>query len=222
MRIRVLRDVIRVVAASCAAGATFYLGYAQAHPSVVAVTKKQPHPHDFRTLALIVLTAVAVGAALERPLREFTVDRYERRRDRIARALRLLAWAVHDLSEIANPDMPVPVRPVGASAFVVRGFWKFSYLRRIGHERVNDTPTETPIKWRRGLGIIGECWETGQVLTVDTGSIDAEYGQCTKEEWEKAPPETRRGLSYEQYVKVRGKYGTVIAVAITKNQKVVG
>ncbi len=143
-----------------------------------------------------------------------------------------MAWSVHDdvhaqPAAAGDPADPRPVhelvRTLGCSAWIVTGGGlRPQRLCRIGRERVDARPVPSSIDWTIGKGIIGKCWETGQEQVVDTSVFDREHSAVTRSQWDALDVATRRALSYDEYHRIRFKYGTVIAMPLLRQEKVVG
>ncbi len=203
---RVVRAWIGAGAGVIAAVATAYLLWVQLHPEA---------GRRFWEIASITAVGIlAIGRSVARPLHLITTERLEARRHKVSAPLRGLPWTVHELT-----DQRVPVRPLGASAWVVTPWWPFQRLKRIAHERVNETPGPSQVRWTKGKGVIGHCWAMGREQTVNTGAFDQAHARCTREEWDRLDVKTRRGMTYKDYRQVRGKYGTVIAVPMFDQQE---
>jgi hypothetical protein len=202
---RTVRAWIGAGAGSIAAVATGYLVWVQLHP--------EDGNKDWEIRGILIVGTVSVVTAFAPLVRIYTIERFDKHRERVAVALRGLPWAVHE-----STKGRVPVPPLGASAWVIRGWGPFRHLRRIGRERVNDTPGPSNILWTKGKGVIGRTWQTGQVECANTGAFDTQYGQHQQAEWDRLDHDARGGLSYKEYVQIRGKYGTVIAVPMVNRR----
>lgn len=147
----------------------------------------------------------------------WTVDRVVTQEKKIATSLRALTWTVAELIPGAQ------VRPLGASAFIVAGVPGYRWLHRVGHERVNSVPGPTiGVRWTKGKGIIGQVWMEGREECAGSEAFDAAHSGDNEATWDALDLATRRGLSWAEYQKIKGKYGTVIAVPIVLDQEVVG
>ena len=194
-----VRAWISALAGLAAAAATAYLVWAQLYP------KETERFWEITSIAVVAV--VAIGSSFARPLRIYTIDRLERERHKVSIVLRGLPWTVHELT-----NGKVPVQPLGASAWVVTPWWPFQRLHRIAHERINEMPGPSGIRWSKGKGVIGHCWDQGREQIVDSGTFDKGHEDWTQDRWDRLDVKTRRGLSYKDYKKIRGKYGTVIAI----------
>lgn len=203
-----IRAWMSAIGGAIAAGCTYYLGRATADSGFGT--------QRGRVVALTLIAVIAIVSSFARPIRVYFIDRIERQRRKAEDAMRALPWAVNELTG-------APVRPLGASTWVVVGFWRFKRLYRLARERVDDIPTPSEIRWTKGKGVIGMCWNTGREQVIDTGSLYAEYAGCDQASWNMAPAEVRSGMSHRDFTRIEGKYGTVVAVPVTcKGEKVIG
>lgn len=215
---------INALAGAAAALATFYVGYVQNHPDFLKqqTTGANPHPvhGDHRDLALAVVAAVALACAFARPIRALTTARLQQRRERVKAAMRALPFTI----EAICPG--VPIRDIGASTWLVRQAGRWSWLSRLSRERFSPLPQASNIRWTKGKGVIGQCWAEEREKIVSTEAHDLAWTGKTQADWDgwNGPgPDTRMGLSWADYQKIRGKYGTVVAVPVKDgNEKVIG
>ena len=207
---RVVRAWVSALATILAASGTGYLVWVQLHP--------ESENTRLDWVSILVVGLVAVGTSFARLVRLYTVERFAERQSKVGVALRSLAWAVH-----YSTNQAVPVQPLGASAFVVVGFGPFKWLRRLAHERVNDSPGETlGVRWTKGKGILGVAWSSGREACVNTGRFDAQHRNCSEGEWNMLGEDDRRRLTYREYRSIEGKYGTVIVVPMIDRERVIG
>ncbi len=209
---RTVRAIVSAFGAVVAAAATAFLALVNAKVWMGSDREK--------FWAVATVAAVAIGSSVARPVRIVVLGKQVKQRLQIGAALRSLPWSINQ-----QTDGAVPVPPLGASAWLVKGYGKRQALKRIGRERVQDTPGPSNVKWIKGKGALGRCWELERAQVIDTGKIDARWGKCSQDDWEqKCRPDTRMGLTYEEFRKVTGKYGTVIAVPMfdARNDKVIG
>lgn len=197
---RVVRAWVSAAGGVLAALATIYLGVARENPAW--------KNRGGEIAALGVVGSIAVISAISRPIRIFAIGAYEKNLHKIEVALRGLAWAVHE-----HTGAVVPVKPLGASAYKIRG-WRDGkkHLYRIARERVTDYPVPSDIVWTRGKGVIGQCWATSREQICNTDRLFRSITAATEEEWEQVDPDIRMGMTFSDYCQIKGKYGTVIAV----------
>ena len=159
--------------------------------------------------SLVAIAAIAIVSSFARSFGVVRARRVEARRRFVAKALRALPWAVHDLTDGA---VPVPV--LGASAWRIRSVGPFHRLRRVARERVKDEPGPSGITWTRGKGVVGRCWAQGRMQVVDVDDLWSSYLDCDEPTWELAPEDVRMELTFAEFQRIRGKYGTVVAAPV--------
>lgn len=209
---RTVRATTSALAGVAAALATAYL--ALVNGKVWDGTDRQ------KFWAVAVIAAVAIGSSLARPVRIVVLGKQVKQSNKIHAALRGLPWAISKQTQGA-----VPVPSLGASAWLIKGWGRnHQYLKNIGRERVEDVPGPSSVTWTKGKGVLGRAWLEERAQIVDVGKIDARHGRCTAEQWAKVRDDTRMGLSFDEYRKVRGKYGTVVVAPMfdPRNSKVIG
>lgn len=208
-RWRTVRSWVSALGGSAAALATLYLGLV--HENVWKATEAE------KVAAFVVVAAVAILSALARPIRVFVTGRQEVQRRKVETTLRGLLFAVHKLT-----DREVDLEPLGASAWFVAGRWWWQRLHREARERFKDTPGPSEIKWTKGKGVIGQCWDQRTPQVHNALQWFRSHQNKTPAEWEQLPPEQRLGLSHREFQEIGPKYGTVIAVPMYRDDAVVG
>jgi hypothetical protein len=84
---------------------------------------------------------------------------------------------------------------------------------RVGKVRLAPVPS-SGIRWTTGKGAIGRCWERSAVVIADLATDFHPFLAYTKQEWDGMAHETRYGLTFEEFQRVKDKYGLVVAVPI--------
>jgi hypothetical protein len=169
-------------------------------------------PGDEQRLGLLLATAaLALGSATGAALGEYRRGRAEARRDDIAFALTGAAFAIQDLTLI-------DVRDLGLAAYVLRrDRWRpwSKVLDRAYRLRAARRPAVSGITWRPGKGVIGLCVQTRDAVGQDVGADEAPWLQADRNDWAlRVPDHVKSGLTYEEFLAVRGKYHVVVAVPI--------
>lgn len=99
---------------------------------------------------------------------------------------------------------------IGIHVWEVRGRFvpsRFRHLSKVAKVRIsNDDRGGSMIRWARGVGAIGKCWETGQGGVFDVTNLVP----ATLEEWERRAPAERMGLSWQQAQRTKGYGGIVV------------
>ncbi len=157
-----------------------------------------------------------------------------KRRHEIAEIVAELLFPLwHDLSELTDKDELAVRETLGVHAWLIpswyalitrprmRGCIPRSIRRRLptpqlwraAQYRLKHADEATRIKWRRGRGVIGKCWERVDIVYED---LTALWGpqELNYERWKGLPEDSKLGLNYQEYRKIRRKYGSVLAVPI--------
>ena len=156
--------------------------------------------------AALVAFVVATGAAVE----EYRGRRAEARREDLALVLTGAAWAVHDLTGIDFRELGLAVYRVRRERLrPARGV-----LVRVHRERAARRPAASGVVWRPGKGVIGQCVAVGTDVGQDVGADSRPWLHAGPEQWPGVPEHVRSGLTYEEFVRVRGKYHVVLATPV--------
>jgi hypothetical protein len=211
--IRAWLGFLGVVTGAAAAG---YLAYRQIEP---------PQKHEAeqsKTISIVAIAAmflISVASGASRVVAAVFTSRRREAQAQSQQILKTLVWAVSD-------ETGLDPRMLGASAWSLVGVWRFKWLYRLAREHYLSDPPPSQIWWTPGKGIIGRCVATGQKQIVNVRTIDTQLSQLvTAEEWGALPDERRMGLSFKEYEKIRGKYGTVVAMPIidpARGHRVIG
>lgn len=113
---------------------------------------------------------------------------------------------------------------VGVSAFRVAKDWRgHEYLELIKRERVqDDPPASSGIRWTKGKGVIGKCWEDNADVYRDLSALAATHARCTRERYDELGNADKMGLPYKEFYGMIGKYSSVLAYPIVKQGEFVG
>ncbi len=107
-------------------------------------------------------------------------------------------------------------KDVGINAFLVRRRPRWVgpvALRRVGRERIRNTPPPTNIVWTMGKGVIGRCWATATDQGVNLAALFGPASDLTERDWLARSEEDRLGMTYADYQKTRN-HGAVLATPI--------
>jgi hypothetical protein len=183
-----------------AAGA---IALASARLGVPSATFWSDHP-NWIMAALFVTIFVPVGQAAAIELGE----RGRRKKlEKEQKVQTLLASSLIYLATHAGASW----EQTGVQAFVLRGRWRFQRHERLTKFRLRAITT-SGVAWTKGKGAIGRCWETRQPVYADLDLEFEDFTDLSKEEFDALPADSRYGLTYEDFQKVKGKYGVVAAV----------
>jgi hypothetical protein len=123
----------------------------------------------------------------------------------------------------------VPLAKLGISVFAIRGRlelkwrvvpWWGKHLKQVFRFRLSDYPPEVPIRWTKGKGAIGECWQDGVAVVHDRRQAAASYGsrgqRPTKENYLKLPEQIRSGFTFNEFKQTVDNWGEILAMPITE------
>jgi hypothetical protein len=103
---------------------------------------------------------------------------------------------------------------IGIQAFVVAGRWpRVERQERVAKVRLRPV-SSSGVSWGKGKGVIGRCWATHAPQYEDLEVRFAAYSAIDQAGWESLPESTRFGLSYDDFQRLKDKYGIVAAVPI--------
>ena len=123
----------------------------------------------------------------------------------------------------ANADW----RTTGIQAFLVQRKWfrwrgrpwtewwrPYEYVQvRVGGVRMQPSAS-SGVKWTKGKGLIGRCWDTHLPQCQNLGRHFARHLTCTESSWAALSDAERFGLSYSDFKRLGKKYGIVAAAPI--------
>jgi hypothetical protein len=203
--------IFKVVLAALGAGATAGL-------SLRAVGRWSPS--GTVTVALVVVIAVvAVLSSATAAIGDYRRKRRAGAERDAERALTAALWAIVDLLEASGHK--VDYRDLSLSVYRLRKRrLRPAELRRVHMLRARNRPEASGIRWAPGIGAIGTCVQTGRLVAQDFAALSSSPELRTAADWQTLPEEVRLGLSWDQFTAARGKYGTVVAAAVTEDRPV--
>lgn len=87
-------------------------------------------------------------------------------------------------------------------------------LRRVVRLRLSGYPAESAIEWTRGKGVVGKCWRNRHDVEVNSYQLYKDLLTCSREEWDNLHSNITLGLDYNEFKRIRGKYGAVVVSPI--------
>lgn len=166
-----------------------------------------------------VLTAVVVTLAV--PLTQAAVIEMGERgkRKALERERSVQTFLISSLLYVVR-EAGCDVANTGIQAFVVRGWGPWRRQERLAKIRLGAIPS-SGIRWQKGKGVIGRCWETRSPQYHD---LAAHFAQLNVAEarWDSRSETERFGLTFKDFSIVKDKYGIVAAVPIVKQDQYVG
>lgn len=188
----------RVTAAAVAAAAGFGLGLEQAGVWT-------PSPRLVVTLVgagVLVAFITATEAAYDHHRR----GRVEEIREQARAVLSPLLLELEETTGIST-------REIGLAAYRMRRPvlpFRVPRLERLIRMQLVIRVT-SGIAWRRGVGVIGQCVERGVDVVEDLAALDEQLADVSPDEWDELGRDLTYGFTYDEYLRVRGKYGVVLA-----------
>lgn len=161
-----------------------------------------------RSAAVAVLASAAVGSNAVRAAQHYRRRRSAHFRAEASFALAAAFKAIVDATRLESHE-------IGLNAFLVRKpLLPFlpSTLTRVAEVRLLDTPGSTRIRWTRGKGAIGVCWDRGEIVVCHTERLYS--GIQSAIEWRDLDAATQMNLTYVEMDAIRARYSGVIAVPI--------
>lgn len=173
------------------------------------------HPSHRSLVALVVAaTVIAAGSTLVSAVAELRDQRGQVLRDETSVLLATAAWTIHDNAGFDPRDL-------GLAVYLVRRELLRPWRRRLSAQqrvRAARRPATSAVVWRPGKGVIGRCVSEGRDTGQDTDGDYVSLGQVTRAQWDTTVQDSvRLGLSYDEFLEVRGKYGAVIATPIIRD-----
>lgn len=171
---------------------------------------------DLGDQALLVILVVAAALSfLDSSLSAIGQYRAPRTAVRQHQAAQILWVALHDIARHAGID---PLE-LGIAAYQrqrrLRSLPPFAdRLRSIYRERPRHRQGSAQVTWAPGKGVLGYAVADGDFNVLDVAAAWAPYQGCSELDWKRAPDDVRLGLSYEEFKRLDGMYGTVAAMPI--------
>lgn len=193
----------RVAAAAVAAAAGLGLGLQE--------TGVWSPPRELTVSLVVAGVLVAFVTATEA-----AID--QRRRGRVAelreQARAVLSPLLLELEEATG----INARQLGVAAYRVRRpIWPFSKPRLERLLRLQLLiRVSSGIAWRPGVGVIGQCVERGEDVVENLAALDEQLDDVPPHEWASLGDDLTYGFSYEDFRRVRGKYGVILASPMIK------
>ncbi|WP_432488175.1 hypothetical protein [Kineococcus sp. SYSU DK018] len=160
---------------------------------------------------LVVLTAVlAVVSTAAQAVGRWRAARRAAHRDVLDDLLHAVLWGVVDATGLDPRELAVAVHRLHRPVWPGRP----ARLLRLHRVRAGRRPAASGTTWAPGKGVLGRCVAEGEVVAVDVAAADAALGDVDAAGWQRLPAEARQGLTFAEHRRLRGKYGTVVAVPL--------
>ena len=179
--------------------------------NILAARKIVPLSTTWQVVIIVALGALTAVDNTRLAVRRAKEPGEEERRLRIHKTL---LGALIVISE----NRGVRVSHLGSSVFVERrvGLLRRKALVRRERVRISEFPPATEIKWEKGKGAVGTCWETGATVHRDRRKVAEKYTGVTLNEsqWKGVSAKSKSGFSRTEFVSMVGKYAEILAVPI--------
>ncbi len=178
---------------------------------------------------IVVAVATAVGAlAFLDNIRVifYKYQAYQREKARSEMHKPLIA-ALNSITEARE----TPLEVLGISVFAVRRGWDLRWwvvpwwaklLKQIFRFRLSDYPPDAAVRWTKGKGAIGACWESGVPVLHDRRDAAARYGEKgrrpDKKSYRQLPEEVRSRFTHHEFIQTIDNWGEILAMPI-KSEK---
>ncbi|MGH8825143.1 MAG: hypothetical protein ACRDVN_11775 [Jiangellaceae bacterium] len=112
----------------------------------------------------------------------------------------------------------INARQLGVAAYRVRHpAWPFGRVRLERLLRMQLLiRVASGIAWRPGVGVIGQCVERGEDVVENLATLDEQLADVSPADWASLGDDLTYGFSYDEFQRVRGKYGVVLATPMIK------
>jgi hypothetical protein len=196
----------RIVALLAGVGAAVALGL-----------KDTLKPTQAWTIALVVLAGASGGVEQIRGVwQSVRAPKRQGFREDLALTLHGLAF---DLGKLTGVD----TRCFGVSVYRIPGHrwpWRLLPLKAEFRNRFSGEPGPSHIKWTRGKGMIGLCWEEQSTQYKDLRAIIKRHANITREKFDGLRrPDVKMGLNFDEFHRIVGKYAEVRAVPISNRDR---
>jgi hypothetical protein len=164
------------------------------------------------TVTLVVAgVVVAFVTATEAAVDQWRHGRVVKLREQ-ARAI--LSPLLLELEEVTG----ISTRQLGVSAYRIRRrIWPFGQLRLERLLRLQLLiRVSSGIAWRPGVGVIGQCVQRGEDIVENIAALDEQLSDVPPHEWESLGDDLTYGFTYDEFLRVRGKYGVVLATPMIR------
>ncbi|KRD07782.1 hypothetical protein ASE48_10115 [Mycobacterium sp. Root265] len=159
---------------------------------------------------------------------KFKYDARERNAAR-ARLYRPMFSALVALSDIREGihvfDLGVSVFKISRVWFLWCGVipWSEKRLVRIVRLRLSDSPNESNVRWTKGKGAIGVCWQSNVAVHHDRRADAATWGKNgqypSEAQFADLQDDQKRGMNREEFIQTIDKYGEILAVPMVTPHK---
>jgi hypothetical protein len=161
----------------------------------------------------VAVALLALGSSVGAAVSELSAQRSDERRTKVAFILEALGFAVQDATGIDFRDL-------GLAAYVLERplFRRQERLVRLHRVRPRASPGVSGVDWHPGKGVIGMCVVEGRDIGYDISELDADIAGTTREHWAALSDDERLGLTYDEWLLLREKFGVVVATPVVRER----
>ncbi|HSX69054.1 hypothetical protein [Nocardioides sp.] len=169
-------------------------------------------------IRLVVLAAVlAFLSTTATAVREYLAPKAERRREDAGQVLRTAFWEIWAATKVSPLDL-------GIAAYEVhRPLWNWppraKQMQRIYRERARNRMNTSGVSWAPGKGVIGYAVERQSFVGLDVDAAWSHLANASEATWLAQSDDVRLGLSFEEFKKLQGKHGVVVAMPIIDDDR---
>jgi hypothetical protein len=160
------------------------------------------------TAAFLALVTSATAA-----VHDFQSRKSAAQRAKVAFLLEALGFGVQDATGVDYRDLGLAAYVVERQSLRLR-----KRLVRLHRVRPRTSPGVSGVVWTPGKGVIGMCVLEGRDIGFDVSDLDARLAGVTREEWPSLPPDARLGLSFDEWERLRDKFGVIVATPIVRER----
>lgn len=188
-------------------------GLVLAGAAIVVVLVGVDRPKNFWTnhhhtwLFLIALALVGVTAGLKPLVEAVKEPRGEHRRRYERKVEEILTGGFVKVVQTTGFDFT----SVGMHAFLVRGIRPS--LKRVGRVRLVRRAGTSGVRWTKGKGVIGTCWQKCAPVMYDIAAHREAALSMSAKAWDELPAEMRLGMTHQDYQRA-STAGTIMAAPI--------
>jgi hypothetical protein len=141
--------------------------------------------------------------------------RADARRQNVTEALNALLVALSETEHIQIPD-------IACSVYLVEGHLIGNQeLREFVRVTLGMSPSSA-VRWTKGKGVIGRCWETEAITHVNLHRLNERLADITEERYYTLTESARMNMSYAESRMTVGNVGEILAVPIHVDARFAG
>ncbi|MGH3566542.1 MAG: hypothetical protein ACRDRH_11025 [Pseudonocardia sp.] len=119
-------------------------------------------------------------------------------------------------------NVGAPWDRVGAHAFLIRGFWRFRRLSKVGGVRLGAEPSMSDPRWKPGKGVVGIAYEKRDIVTIDWRALFQAAAAAGPDAWRAAAVDSRFGLTWGELMRTQNYTGLAGCPVFDSGGKLIG